>query len=258
MGSKQSKDDDNDVCSSFEINPEEDWPWVWAIRDASYLDWKLGFASSEDIQIRALQQQKLPVKILDNLYLGNANSVEDLKKLKMLGITAVLNMAGPMALHSKTIKKYKQCNISYKRIDAEDEPDYPLLQKHWKEAYNFIKEETTSTTNNMSGSGEGKCVVHCIAGMNRSVLIVAAYYMLKMNNNVLDTIKHIRLQRGNVASQNEGFQEQLVAMARYHNLLGPKPGTIESFIKALPPPLQSNYLDERKKEKKENPLDRLT
>ena len=80
--------------------------------------------------------------IIEHVYLGNANSVESISKLEARGITAVLNIAGPHALHRKTIKAYKKHGIEYKRINAEDEINYNLLQNDWKEAHDFIKSST--------------------------------------------------------------------------------------------------------------------
>ena len=96
--------------------------------------------------------------ITEHVYLGNANSVESISKLEARGITAVLNMAGPYALHRKTIKAYKKHGIEYKRINTEDKINYNLLENDWKEARDFIKSSTVDE--------KGKCGVHCMAGMN--------------------------------------------------------------------------------------------
>lgn len=221
MGSQQSK-----IRESSRAEIEEDWPWVWGIRDPECLDWKIGL-SDEDVRNQALNQRNLPVSISDQLYLGNAPSVESVAKLKECGITAVLNMAGPLALHRKTIREYKANSIKYKQINAKDEYEYPLLKRHWKDASDFIRVTTAG--------GKGKVVVHCMAGMNRSALIVTAYHMISTQTPVLEAVRHVRKQRGNVALMNEGFQEQLVAMARDHKLLGAAPGTPESIIMQTPP-----------------------
>jgi len=210
-------------------------PWVWGIRDASHLDWKIGL-DEEIIQAEALRQEDLPVPITDNVYLGNAPSVESGARLKALGITAVLNMAGPLALGRATINAYEKHGIKYKQIDSKDELEYPLLEKHWNEAFHFISKVTTKD------GRRGKCVVHCAAGMNRSGLIVAAYYMMTTQTTVLETVKHVRKQRGNVALCNEGFQQQLVAMGRKNGLLGPRPGTQESIIQQIPPPAENDLI----------------
>jgi hypothetical protein len=135
MGARQSK-------ASFKSIPE-DWPWVWALQDGSILDWKNDLQSDDEIQAQAKRQQDLPVHISETLYLGNAASIQKVTQLEALGITAVLNMAGPIALPSNTIKALKDRGITYKQIDAEDDLEYPLLEEHWQEAKAFIRSTTT-------------------------------------------------------------------------------------------------------------------
>ena len=225
----------------------EDWPWVWAIRNPEILDWKRGL-SKEAIQSRALQQQNLPVAITENLCLGNAACVQDLELLKLLQVTAVLNMAEPLALRPEHIQALKAEGIQYKGIASEDDFEYMLLEKHWEEALEFLELALRSPG--------AKCLVHCVAGMNRSALIVSAYFMLKTKTPVIETVRHVRLQRGNLALQNEGFQEQLVDLARKHDLLGAAPGTAECSVDQLPPTWRPEY-DWRSMKAKANPLDQL-
>ena len=220
---------------------QEDWPWVWGIRHASNLDWKIG-RNDEDIQYHIKKQQQLPAKITDSVYLGSALTVQNATRLESLGITAVLNMAGSRALQKDTIKEYEKRGIKYRTINAQDEKSYPVLEKHWQEALEFI-------TSSLS-DGKGKCIVNCMAGVNRSGLIVAAYYMMITQTPVLETVKHIRTQRGSVALNNEGFQQQLVAMARMNDLLGPMPGTEGCIVQEEPPPTPPwiGFLLEKKNE----------
>lgn len=227
----------------------EDWPWLWGIRDPECLDWKKGL-SEDEIQANSLRQRDLPVSISENVYLGSAMSVESIipQLQNVFGITSVLNMAGH-TIRDETIKEYENHGINFKRINAEDEEDYDLLGNHWDEAYEFIKSSTEDR--------KGKCVVHCVAGINRSGLIVSAYHMLSTKAAVCDTVKHVRTRRGNIALSNEGFQQQLVALARINNLLGAEPGTEGSIIELKPPPVDDNWPSSQKKKKRENPLDRL-
>ena len=104
-------------------------------------------------------------------------------------------------------------------IEAEDMEDYPLLGNHWEEAHAFLQQ-----------GREEKTLVHCSGGWNRSVLILAAECLIrqqqdKIQTDVMEIVKHIRQCRGNGALHNGGFQRQLVAFARQHDLLGPKPET---------------------------------
>lgn len=60
--------------------------------------------------------------------------------------------------------------------------------------------------------------------------------MISEQVSVLHAVKQLCNERGNIALHNESFQEQLVAFARYHKLLGPKPGMKGSLVQAEPPP----------------------
>ena len=193
---------------------EADWPFVWALWDASVLDWKKDVPSNQRLAFSQAQND-LPVEITPTIYLGNCQYIQDLHKLKELGIHRVLNMAGDMKVFPKPLNQaLRELGIVYKVIGAEDEEDYPLLDKHWDEAHEFLSDAHTR--------GE-KVLVHCIAGQNRSALIVTAEYMIRTNTNVIEAVRYIRMKRGNAALQNEGFQEQIVAFARHHNLLGEAP-----------------------------------
>jgi Dual specificity phosphatase, catalytic domain len=155
----ETLDPPKDIAPSYDYQPQ-DWPWVWAIRDPQMLDWRAGL-SDEAILERQKLQENLPVHIYGKVYLGSAASVQDLAKLKKLGIRRVLNMAGSMALKKSTILAYQKEGIDYKRITALDEDYYPLLARDWKESHDFIHDPEQ----------EGNVVVHCVAGMNRSGLV---------------------------------------------------------------------------------------
>ena len=231
-----------------------DWPYVWAIRDVSVLDttWKQSLLTNKQQEINDIErkQHDLPKHIFKNIYLGNANSVQDIDKLQSLKIKRVLNMAGPYAVKKGLVREMKHRGITYKCIDAHDEEGYPILKRHWLDAHEFIHSAGSSSSRNNStavgsiescccqpqqnssifnscfGStddavdsaaingnvadnnvtsdptknddtkdvddGEDNILIHCIAGQNRSVLIVAIEYMLSTGSNVLETMLYIR------------------------------------------------------------------
>merc|ERR1712224_850861 len=92
---------------------------------------------------------------------------------------------------------------------------YPLLENHWREAKEFL--DNAIVTENRA------CLVHCVAGQNRSGLIVCAFYMLYKNITVVEAVKYVRTQRGTEVLNNRGFQRQLVSLAKANKCLGPKP-----------------------------------
>ena len=219
------------VADEYLLPNDFDWPWVWAIRDGTYLDWGRHIRQFDpELTFKILcSHTTMPVEIIPKkLYLADADGIHNVPRMQQLKITGVLNMAASHKYFRKTETILKKQGISYQGIAAEDSPEYPLLHLHMEEAFAAI--------DTMTQDG-GRCVVNCVMGKNRSVLVVASYYMLHQQVPVLDTLKHIRLQRGNCALVNEGFQEQLVALARRHKLLGGRPGTQDnSFVREMAPP----------------------
>jgi Dual specificity phosphatase, catalytic domain len=197
--------------------------YIRAISDPVFLDWEHRITNNDKDEMRRIEgkQQQFPIQIDEHLYLSNACGVSDLQQLKSLGISHVLNVAGPPAAW-RSSKAYFEVGIAYKIVDAVDEPSYPMLENHLSECLEFIALARSQP--------HGKCVVHCQAGSNRSGVIVATAYMLHRRSNVLETILHCRKCRGNGFLTNPGFQGQLVALARREKLLGPAPGTEECVV----------------------------
>ena len=192
--------------------PEDD-PWIRAIQS---IDCFAGITDDQQMAKLVQQQNNLPIQICAGLYLGDGESAETWEHLHELGIQRILNMAGIMEVSETAVKHYRRLGMTLKVIEAEDVEDFPLLEKHWDEAHAFIQDGV---------SHNEVILVHCMGGWNRSVLIVAAEYLMRHNGstNVVETMRHIRHCRGNGALHNEGFQQQLVAFAREHGMLGPKP-----------------------------------
>lgn len=188
------------------------------------LDWRKNVAKDNHVLV-ATQQAALPVEILPHLYLGDAKSAKSRDRLQELGITHILNAAGPAA--RTDLEGFEQLEFN-----AEDEENYPMLQKHLEDARAFIAS---------AKDAGGKCLVHCVAGISRSGVLVAAEYMLATRTSVLETVAHSRMQRSNSFLWNEGFQEELVCLARREGLLGPKPGEASSIVAVVPAPPQPGW-----------------
>lgn len=215
-------------------NDEELWSHLWALQDPTCLDWKHG-KSAEEIQECAIRQTKLPVSITEKLYLSDHKNVCDVNKLDELGITHVLNVAGPAA--RGPVDQYKSHNIEYKEVNADDEEGYDMLGLHLEECRNFMQSAAIVG---------GRVVVHCVAGINRSGVIVAAEHMLSSDpttSSVLSTVAHCRRQRGNCFLWNNSFQLQLVRLARQHGLLGPGPGEPGCVVTQQAPDSHTSGID---------------
>jgi Dual specificity phosphatase, catalytic domain len=228
----------------YEYQPADE-PWIRAIRVLDGRQQDLPHSEKIEGRIQTTQAGEggavvvdLPVHIHANVYLGNASSASHLGTLQRLNVRRVLNMAGPYALKRSTIRMYEVLGIEYRGIAARDQPDYPLLERDWSDAHAFLHPRRdddaqqdaagtgSSGSNNDHYDTDAATLVHCMAGLNRSALVVAADYMVTCRVPVLEVVRHIRRQRGNAALSNAYFQEQLVALARHSNLLGDVPLTI--------------------------------
>ena len=98
------------------------------------------------------------------IYIGNAFHAQDVAILQQKGITYVVNMA---ARHCQTGEDFYGDGIQCLMIYAEDIEEYDLSQ-HFSEVSEFMD---TAHENNAG------VLVHCMAGVSRSVTVTIAYLM---------------------------------------------------------------------------------
>uniref|UniRef100_A0A8D0N3H8 JNK pathway associated phosphatase n=1 Tax=Sus scrofa TaxID=9823 RepID=A0A8D0N3H8_PIG len=136
-------------------------------------------------------------QILPGLYIGNfkdARDAEQLSKNKVTHILSVHDSARPMLE-----------GVKYLCIPASDSPSQNLT-RHFKESIQFIHECRLR--------GEG-CLVHCLAGVSRSVTLVVAYVMTVTDLGWEDALHTVRAGRS-CANPNLGFQRQLQEFEEHH------------------------------------------
>lgn len=129
-------------------------------------------------------------KILDGLYVGNFRDAKDEEQLKQNKITHILSIHD----NAKELLEDKK----YLCITASDCAQQDLTQ-YFPRCIEFIHKARLAN---------GGVLVHCLAGVSRSVTIVAAYIMTVTNLGWRDTLHAIRGAR-NCANPNFGFQRQL-------------------------------------------------
>ena len=128
-------------------------------------------------------------EIIDNLYLGNLTSAENIPKLKELGIKKVLSVLDGFW------PEYKESdNITQKRINLNDFEQENVI-KYFGECFKFIQ-------------GEDKILVHCAAGASRSATIVIAYLMWSQKKPYKEALEFVQHKRA-IVSPNDGFLDQL-------------------------------------------------
>jgi len=202
-------------CNNSEELLASSWPWTHTL------------ALHDEMQLPFVLPVELPVEILPHLFLGDVHSARRIEKLKELGITHVLNVAGEKTANADI--SYAEHAIEHLDFEAEDEEGYQMLPLHLASARAFIQEAVKAN---------GRCLVHCRGGVNRSGVLVAAEVMLHEQIPVLEAVRRCREVRGLPYLNNRSFQHQLVKLAQRHSLLGPRPAGFEERcgLSPAPPP----------------------
>ncbi|XP_068426921.1 dual specificity protein phosphatase 22-B [Clinocottus analis] len=129
-------------------------------------------------------------KVLPDLYLGNFRDARDREQLARNNITHILS------IHDSAAPILQE--MTYLCISAADLPTQNLTQ-HFKQSIIFMHESRLK--------GEG-CLVHCLAGVSRSVTLVVAYIMTVTGLGWQEALAAVRVARP-CAGPNLGFQRQL-------------------------------------------------
>ena len=186
----------------------------------------------KDTRLQNDQRQELPIQILPWLYLSDQANAHNREKLIDLKITHVLSVNGSTPYQSRWSKDfYDSLSIKHTRINGVDDEGYAMIEKHWDECFTSLKETHYD-------SDSSKIVVHCVAGINRSALIICAALMVFEQMNVLEAVDLCLKKRGTILS-NKSFRKQLCIFAASIDKLGEKPdGYVNDAIveEPLPPP----------------------
>ncbi|XP_076030511.1 dual specificity protein phosphatase 22-like isoform X2 [Oratosquilla oratoria] len=131
-------------------------------------------------------------KVLPGLYVGNFRDSKDPEQLKYHKITHILS------IHDNARKLPCNRDKEYLCIIASDSPGQNLTQ-YFPICNDFIH------TARLNG---GAVLIHCLAGMSRSVTVAVVYVMCVTSLSWRDALKAVRGAR-NVANPNVGFLKQL-------------------------------------------------
>ncbi|XP_059138786.1 dual specificity protein phosphatase 7-like [Physella acuta] len=135
-----------------------------------------------------------PVQVLPYLYLGSAKNSADLSQLKKYGITYVLNVTTNVPNMFENEKNFKYLQIPISDHWSQN------LSSFFPEAIRFIDE----ARDNQKG-----ILVHCLAGISRSVTVTVAYLMSRENMSLNQAYDHVKMCKPNI-SPNFTFMGQLL------------------------------------------------
>jgi len=140
-------------------------------------------------------------KISKNIYISDWTGSLNISELNRLGIRAVLCLNDRFKTETD-MSNYAKEGIIHKHIALYDDVDVNIMT-HFPEIYKFMYDATR----------RGGILVHCTAGISRSVTAVASYmirYGLRKNRqmSIPIVLRYIK-QKRNCANPNPSFIRQL-------------------------------------------------
>ncbi|CAB3374155.1 Hypothetical predicted protein [Cloeon dipterum] len=150
------------------------------------------------------EDREFPVEIVPFLFLGNAANSEDSEALQRHRIQYILNVTPDLPNVFED-----SGNIRYMQIPIADHWNQNLAC-FFPKAIEFIDE---------ARNGQKGVLVHCLAGVSRSVTITVAYLMYKMHLPLNDAFNVVRNRKSNIAP-NFNFMEQLHSFEQELRLRG--------------------------------------
>ena len=109
-----------------------------------------------------------PIKIIDNIYLGNAINSKNKLQLDENNIKLIINVTSEISNHFED-------EIDYIKIPIKDNNNEPLDKEILESTYQKILEY-------QSKENSGNIMVHCMMGLSRSVTIITYYIMRKLKH----------------------------------------------------------------------------
>ena len=155
--------------------------------------------------------------ITNNVVLGGRDEANNRDLMRKYGVTHVLNV-------SKQLKNFHPDDFVYLKINCLDADNYNIVAD-FEPARNFIKQVEDC---------KGRVLVHCIAGVSRSVCMILMYMMAEHGICLNQIYKHIKKVRPFI-KPNEGFRLQMAQFELkylgYSSVAGPKAGPDWRFYK---------------------------
>lgn len=173
-------------------------PWNFASKMAiqkllGVSSWVKGTSRGRPVEVYTVRLQEKsdePVAILDWLYVGSVDAAQNRDGLNTEGITHVFSAIGPTPLQHE--------NITYESVHLQDSMSQEIDDAIEK-CNSFLRS---------CKEKNGKALVHCYAGVSRSVSLIIGY-LLTEDSKDYDTIFSFVRSRHKWAEPNSGFEAKL-------------------------------------------------
>lgn len=156
-----------------------------------------GAASDKPPTPAVVWRTRAPLSIvLPGVAVGSIDAIRSVSALKAAGITHVVSVLS--ADKRLSVEPLHRAGIAHTRIAADDATTTPLLS-HFDDVCTLI---------DAARADRGGVLVHCQAGISRSVTLVLAYLVRRLGWTPTEALEHARAVRPQ-AAPNVGFMQQL-------------------------------------------------
>ncbi|KAF9821292.1 hypothetical protein IEO21_00900 [Rhodonia placenta] len=159
------------------------------------------------------------------LFLGTVEAARSPRSLSDRRITHILSLGTEPIPADDPTSGYRHLRIAVEDVDHAD------LLIHLPRACQFIHEAL---------SNNGIVLVHCVLGLSRSAMVVAAYLMYSRRIRPADAIEEIRKTREQIWI-NPGFHQQLVLFELCQYRPSPSDGIYINWRRQIERSLQSKH-----------------
>jgi hypothetical protein len=173
------------------------------------------FSSRGVHKIRFNEKMRGVSIVTQNILIGGRDEANNKELLQKYGVTHVLNAC-------KQLQNFYPDDFTYLKINALDDPKYDI-SKDFETSAKFLQKVEKL---------KGRVLVHCIAGVSRSVCMVIMHLIRNHNVCLNQAYKHIKNIRPFI-HPNEGFMYQMalfeVETFGFTSVAGPKAGKMWDF-----------------------------
>lgn len=123
----------------------------------------------------------------DDVLLGGAPSRAELRRLRELGIRAIVNLCDEFKGHAKELRRYRMTQLRLPAVDH-----FPVPLDYLLRGLEFIRTQLESGR---------RVYIHCKAGQGRSATLAMCYLMARYDLTPLEAYRRIRRIRPHVTKR---------------------------------------------------------
>ena len=165
-----------------------------AVDNAPILKQEWGEIEGSLPNVKLMWHKLYPDQVNDYLFVGSLRTVQSEKVIRELDIRRIVTAGKGLEILDPLPEGVEQL-----ALNVDDIPEQSMMPV-FDEVIAFIDEAKAASQ---------RIIVHCFAGLSRSVTFVCAYLMKRYNMTFKESITKVKQARPN-SNPNDGFRKQLI------------------------------------------------